>query len=101
MILNRRVVLKSMKIKIVLIFLGLIFIPTVIYADTIIMKDRTRMKGLVVDEYVDRVSLSTIDGEKYVFRKDIDRIEYDTPEQNFMQMGMARRVSLTTADLRL
>ena len=89
MILNRRVVLKSMKIKIVLIFLGLIFIPTVIYADTIIMKDRTRMKGLVVDEYVDRVSLSTIDGEKYVFRKDIDRIEYDTPEQNFMQMGRA------------
>jgi C-terminal processing protease CtpA/Prc len=42
-----------------------------------------------VDEYVDRIALSTIDGEKHVLRKDIDKIEYDTPEQNFMQLGRA------------
>jgi len=89
MMLNRRAVLKYMKIKIVLIILGLMFISTVIYADTIIMKDRTRVKGLVVDEYVDRVALSTAEGEKHILRKDIDRIEYDTPEQNFMQLGRA------------
>ncbi|MFA4991536.1 MAG: hypothetical protein WC569_03050 [Candidatus Omnitrophota bacterium] len=65
----------------------LLFTATALYADTVIMKDKSRMKGLVVEEYVDRVMLSTVDGERMVFRADIDRIEYDTPEQNFMQMG--------------
>lgn len=58
-----------------------------LYADTLIMKDRSEIKGLVVDEYVDRITLSTVDGEKVFFRKDIDMIEYDAPEQNFMQLG--------------
>ncbi|MBU1888058.1 MAG: hypothetical protein KKB46_02535 [Candidatus Omnitrophica bacterium] len=53
------------------------------------MKDNTKLKGLVIEEYSDRVLLSTIDGEKNIFRKDIYRIEYDTPEQNFMQLGRA------------
>ncbi|MDP2910944.1 MAG: PDZ domain-containing protein [Candidatus Omnitrophota bacterium] len=66
-----------------------IFVSNPAHADTLIMKNKTKIKGLVVDEYADRVSLSTVDGEKYIFRKDIDRIEYDTPEQNFMQMGRA------------
>lgn len=67
----------------------LIFVTTALYADTVIMKDRTRVKGLVVEEYVDRITLSTVDGEKSIFRKDIERVEYDTPEQNFMQLGRA------------
>ena len=61
--------------------------PISLYADTLIMKDRSEIKGLVLDEYVDRITLSTVDGEKVFFRKDIDRIEYDTPEQNFMRLG--------------
>ncbi len=68
----------------------LIFCTTsTLYADVVIMKNKTRIKGLVVDEYVDRVTLNTIYGEKDIFRKDIERIEYDTPEQNFMQLGRA------------
>jgi len=59
------------------------------YADTVIMKNKTKVKGLVVDEYVDRIALSTIDGEKYILREEIEVIEYDTPEQNFMQLGRA------------
>lgn len=74
--------------KIILI-VTLIFISTTLYADTVIMKNRTKVKGLVVDEYVDRIALSTTDGEKYILRKDIENIEYDTPEQNFMQLGRA------------
>lgn len=62
---------------------------TILYADTLIMKDRKEVKGLVVDEYIDRITLNTVDGEKNIFRKDIERIEYDTPEQNFMQLGRA------------
>lgn len=67
-----------------------VFVATsALYADIVIMKDKTSVKGLVVDEYSDRITLNTVDGEKVVFRKDIDRIEYDTPEQNFMQLGNA------------
>ena len=66
----------------------LIFCTTsTLYADTVIMKNKTRIKGLIVDEYIDRVTLNTIYGEKDIFRKDIERVEYDTPEQNFMQLG--------------
>jgi len=67
----------------------IILFSNLAYADTVIMKNKTKIKGLVVDEYVDRVALSTIEGEKYILRKEIDIIEYDTPEQNFMQLGRA------------
>jgi C-terminal processing protease CtpA/Prc len=45
------------------------------------------VKGLVVEEYADRIVLSTSEGEKDIFRNDIDNIEYDTAEQNFMRLG--------------
>lgn len=63
--------------------------PAFSSADTVIMKDRKKAKGLVVDEYVDRITLSTVDGEIDIFKKDIERIEYDSPEYNFMQLGRA------------
>jgi len=75
--------------KIILFITAVVFISTTLYADTVILKNRTKVKGLVVDEYVDRIALSTVEGERDIFRKDIDRIEYDTPEQNFMQLGRA------------
>lgn len=80
-------IFKIMK-KIILILM-LVFVSASLYADTVILKNRTKVKGLVVDEYVDRIALSTIDGEKHILRKDIDKIEYDAPEQNFMHLGRA------------
>lgn len=71
-----------------IIILALITVGT-LCADTIIMKDRKEIKGLVVDEYIDRITLGTIDGEKNILRKDIENVKYDTPEQNFMQLGRA------------
>ncbi len=73
----------------IILLIGLIFISTTLYADTVILKNKAKVKGLVVDEYVDRIALSTVEGERYILRNDIDRIEYDTPEQNFMQLGRA------------
>lgn len=58
-----------------------------LFADEVTMKDGTKIKGLVIEEYADRLTVSTVDGERNIFRKDIDRIAYDTPEQNYMQMG--------------
>ena len=71
----------------IIIFITLILTATTLYADTVIMKNRTKVKGLVVDEYIDRIALNTVDGEKYILRKDIERVEYDAPEQNLMQLG--------------
>src|SRR3989338_2529431 len=73
----------------IIFFILLVFTASTLYADTVILKNGAKVKGLVVDEYVDRVALSTVEGEKHILRKDIDRIEYDTPEQNYMQMGRA------------
>lgn len=79
-------IFRHMRYVIVLVIL--IFIVTAsLFADTVIMKDGKKVKGLVVNEYADRITLSTVDGEKDILRKDIERIEYDTPEQNFMQLG--------------
>jgi len=75
--------------KIISSLIIFVFIATSLYADTVIMKDRKRIKGLVIDEYVDRIKLNTVNGERNIFREDIERIEYDTPEQNFMQLGRA------------
>jgi len=71
----------------IIVFFIVAATPISLYSDTLIMKDKSEIKGLVVDEYVDRITLSTVDGEKVFLRKDIDVIEYDAPEQNFMQLG--------------
>ena len=74
----------------IIVILIFVFIITgTLFADTIFMKDKKEIKGLVVDEYVDRITLSTVDGERDILRSDIDRIEYDEPELNFMQLGRA------------
>lgn len=72
-----------------IIFIILFSVVNIIYADTVILKDGVKLKGLVVEEYKDRIVLSTVEGEKNIFRKDIEKVEYNTPEQNFMQLGRA------------
>ncbi|MDP8230927.1 MAG: hypothetical protein P9L93_07505 [Candidatus Gorgyraea atricola] len=70
------------------ILLIIVFIlTTTLFADTVVMNTGKKIKGLVVDEYSDRIRLSTSDGEENILRQDIERIEYDAPEQNFMQLG--------------
>ncbi|MFH1407110.1 MAG: PDZ domain-containing protein [Candidatus Omnitrophota bacterium] len=57
-------------------------------ADIICFKsDKEPLRGLVVDEYSDRVIVSTIDGEREILLVDIKDIQYDTPEQNLFKLG--------------
>ncbi len=72
------------QILVIIIFL---LVASILYADTVIMKDGDSIKGLVVDEYKDRITMNTVDGEIDILRKDIEDIEYDTPEQTFIQLG--------------
>ncbi len=56
-------------------------------ADTIHLKDKSSLKGIVVEDYADRVVYSTADGEKEIMRSDIIRIDYDEKIDNLSHLG--------------
>ncbi len=58
-------------------------------ADTILLKNGKQLKGLVVEQYADRIILSTEKGEIPILKKRIKDTQFDSPEQNFMQAGKA------------
>lgn len=57
------------------------------WADTIDMKDGREEKGIVVENYRDRIMLSTVDGEKEIKKVDIKDILYDRHQQNLVKLG--------------
>ena len=56
-------------------------------ADTVIFEDGTRTKGLILEEFKDRVVLSTIEGEKVLMKEDIRSTIYDSEEKALIQEG--------------
>ncbi len=56
-------------------------------ADVITMRDGREIKGIVVENYRDRVVLSTIDGEITLMKSDIWNLAYDTEEENLVKLG--------------
>jgi len=67
--------------------LFLFLIAKGLYADTVLLKDGQELKGVVVEDYHDRIVLSTEKGEIGVFKKEIDRISYDTKWEDFVKLG--------------
>ena len=59
------------------------------HADTVYLKNGEFKKGVVVEGYADRIVFSTVDGEKMIMKKNIERIKYDDPEMNLMSLGDA------------
>jgi len=51
------------------------------------LKNGKEVKGIVVEEYDDRLVMSTYEGEKTFFKKQIQKIKYDLQEQNFEKLG--------------
>ena len=56
-------------------------------ADTVIMKDKTLIKGLILDEFKDRIVISTAEGEKSLMKDDIRCAVYDDEERALLQTG--------------
>jgi hypothetical protein len=56
-------------------------------ADTIYIVDGSEIKGIVVEEYSDRLVISTEDGEVSIPFDDIKSVDYDLPEQNLVAIG--------------
>jgi tetratricopeptide (TPR) repeat protein len=57
------------------------------FADTIVLKNGKELKGLVVERHADRVIVSTENGELPILLRGIKDIQYDEPDQNFIETG--------------
>ena len=66
-----------------------LFLLPAAFADTLLLKNGKELKGLVVENHADRVIFSTEKGEIPILLSGIKKIQYDEPEQNFMQIGRA------------
>lgn len=83
---------KPNKLYILILCFILCKIPAL--ADVIYLKNGKEIKGIIVEDYKDRVMISTYEGEKTVPKKDIQKMVYDLIEQNLVKMGdtyMSRR----------
>ena len=56
-------------------------------ADTVIMRSGMKVKGVVVEDYKDRIVLRTIDGENQILKKNIKDILFDLEEQNLTNVA--------------
>lgn len=56
-------------------------------ADTIILKDGTKIKGLILEEFKDRIIFSTVDGEKEFMKNALSSAIYDSEEKALLRKG--------------
>lgn len=59
----------------------------IVYADAIYLKDGQELKGVIVEDYHDRILLSTEKGERTLAKNEIEDIRYDAVEDNFVRLG--------------
>lgn len=81
------------RVLVVLFFL-LALVPcplALLYADTITMNDGTEQKGIVVEDYRDRIVLSTADGEKSIMKSGIRELYFDSEEDNLIKLAEQSR----------
>ncbi len=81
------------KILILFFLLTLYAIRYTQYAntDTIRMNDGTELRGIVVEDYKDRVVLSTTEGEKTVMKSDMREMYFDSEEDNLIKLAEQAR----------
>lgn len=77
--------------KLLFIFLFLTLnsqLPTPsLFADTIYMKNQKELKGIVIEDYKDRIVFSTMDGQITIMKSDIKEMYFDTEEQNLIKLA--------------
>ena len=68
-----------------LLFLLLFSAPA--HADVVYDTSGGTLKGLVVEEHADRIVVSTEQGERTIFRSQIEEVFYAEPERNYLYLG--------------
>jgi C-terminal processing protease CtpA/Prc len=63
------------------------FLSASLRSDTVYTSDGKELKGIVVEDYKDRLTLSTPDGERIVMKSDIKELYYDTEEENLIKLA--------------
>ncbi len=90
---KRRLIARSIG----LVFIAYIFIFTIsmsiAFADKVTLIGGTTVPGLIVDEYVDRIVISTYEGEKTFKRSEISSIEYDEVVSRLLNLADEARGS--------
>lgn len=83
----------SQRIKtVILVFLfSCLWTVDHVLSDTIYTKDNREIKGIIVEEYKDRVLMSTVDGERAIMKPDIRELYFDTEEQNLVKLAEQAR----------
>lgn len=71
----------------VILPLFLLLICGVLCADTIFLKEGQEIKGVIVEDYHDRVVFSTEKGEVCLLKSNIEKIGYDVLEENLVKLG--------------
>lgn len=74
---------KTISILLLCVFLDI----SAVFCDTVYLNNGREVKGIVVEEYNDRVVLSTEFGERQIMKDKINRVLYDLPEQNMVAMA--------------
>src|SRR3989344_4991561 len=64
-----------------------LLVANAVFADTIRKKDGAELKGIVVEDYKDRIVFSTADGEVTIMKSDIGELIFDTEEDNLMKLA--------------
>jgi len=75
-----------MKISLIL-FVFILFTARISCADTVTFKNGDLVKGVILENYADRILVSTHEGEKAIMKSSIARLEYDVQEDNLLSLG--------------
>lgn len=70
---------------------GCLLLASGSYADTIIMREGKELKGIVVEDYQDRIVFSSADGEITVMKADIRELSFDSEEDNLIKLAEQSR----------
>lgn len=74
-------------VKSCLFFLLFLSACTYSFSDTINLKNGETIKGVILEDYADRIQILTVDGEKKILKSNIQRVIYDLEEQNLVSRG--------------
>ncbi len=81
-----------MKRRVMVLFLAIFLVthyPLVssLFSDTIYTNDGKEIRGIVVEDYNDRIVMSTIDGEITELKTDIKQLYYDSEADNLVKLA--------------
>jgi len=79
------------KMRKISLLIGLLLIAGSSNADTIFTNDGKEIKGIVVEDYKDRLVFSTADGEITIMKADIKELYFDTEEDNLIKLAEQAR----------